>query len=153
MRKELSLSLAGISLTGAFMGLAHGGKDMATTALLFPMIAVGIPLLTLPALYIAAAYVGAAPEPRTLISSSVAGLRTAGFLLLGMLPALVFLLATATQPSTCITLTGIVAAAGAMLGIQSMFTHTAAPSPRFAVVFCLWAAVTMGIGSRASRGR
>lgn len=148
-RQDTGLAIAGIVLTGAAVGLPHGASATLHGALGLPLLVLGVMVTTVPAFYIAAAYLGAAPEPPAVLGAAASGLHRGGIYLLGLFPALAFLLAAARSDVDHLLLCTLAVAAGTTVGLAAMGRALAAsnPSRQLAEVFLLWALVAAGLGS------
>lgn len=145
---------AALAVAGpAALGVVLTARDVAsvTEVIRLPVLWVGVAALMTPALYIAAALSGLAPSLRDVGRVTLDGLSRGGGLLLGLAPALLFLVATALSADLAHALVGVVAGLGALAGLGVLFHELcvrtdASVTARF--VFMGWSAVLLGIGAQ-----
>lgn len=144
---RLALAVAG----PAALGVALASRDIgsASEVLRLPVLWIGVAALMTPALYIVAALSGLAPSAREVVGSAVDALGRGGGLVLGLAPALLFLVATSFSGAVARGLVGLAAIVGAVAALGVLFHRLyvepdAGVSARF--VFMGWAAVLLGIG-------
>jgi len=147
--RGLPLALAGPALAGAALGLPHGPAALATRAALLPAIIVGVALIMLPALYIGAAFLGVAPNARSVISAAGSALADTGMVFLGLAPALLFLVAASTVTTTVVGLGYLTVALAVAIGLRALYLRLFTGNARRSVpLFACWAMVSLGIGAR-----
>lgn len=144
-----ALALAGPAALGAALA-AHDVGALGEVARL-PLLWVGVAALMTPALYIGAALSGLSPSAREVGGAAVDALARGGGLLLGLAPALLFLVVTSFSAEAGRALVGVAALVGAVAGLGVLFRRLcvepdAGVTPRF--VFLGWAAVLLGIGAQ-----
>jgi hypothetical protein len=125
-----------------------GGEVMLLYMALVPAILFGVLGLMIPALYIGAATAGIAPSARTVLDAAGRALCDMGRILLGLAPALAFLLATAAVPSALWPVAVGVIALGVLISMKALYGALAAanaPAGRILAVFVPWALVSLGI--------
>ncbi len=142
-------ALGGTGLLGLWLGTQITDYSMPQAGFGLPLAVLFSALIMAPALYIGAAVVKAAPTPGAVLRGLVQGLDDAGLALLGLLPAVMFLGATA-ESEVVVALVSFGALAGAMLfGARLVFSRVF-PTPearlRALPVFGAWVVVSMGIG-------
>jgi len=142
-------ALAGTGLLGFWLGLRTESLSLWKATLGVPLAVLGAALISAPALYIGAAVVRAAPSPGAVLSGLARGLDDAGLALLGLLPAILFLGATARRAEVA-AVVALAALAGSMLfGLRLLYGRvfpTVEARVRALPVFGAWAAVSLGIG-------
>lgn len=115
-----------------------------------PLAAISV-LVTLPALYIAAALTGAAPPLGRLVSEGASALESGSIALLGLTPALLFLLATAGHNQAAVLLGRGTIAIGTVVALRSLFVRAFVPEgARAALVFVIWSLVAVGLAAHLS---
>lgn len=145
-------AVTGPAVAGACLGL---GTNLATTlrwAGSLPLFIVTLAVMTLPALYIATSLAGEAPAFGRVVGAALDALDDAGLVMLGLAPALAFLVVT-TQNAHTIDLALLVVAVPMLLGLRSLFlTLFASERPltqvasRTVLTYVVWSAVALGIG-------
>lgn len=146
--RSVPLILAGPALVGAALGLQGGPVQILSHAATLPLILVGVALLMLPALYIGAAFLGVAPEARAIPLRGAAAMRDTSIILLGLVPALFFLVAASLEPATATTLGVLVVGLAAVLGLRSLYLRLFEAASGALPLFVLWSLVTFGIGGQ-----
>lgn len=146
---RMALALLGPAALG--LVLTAGDPGAFTEVLRLPLLWIGVAALMTPALYITAALSGLAPSLREVASATLDALSRGGGLLLGLAPALLFLVATSFSSRLAHDFVGVVAALGALAGLGLLFERLlvatdASATARF--VFFGWAAVLLGIGAQ-----
>lgn len=144
----------GLALAGpAALGVVLATRDVGAVSevLRLPVLWVGVAALMTPALYIGAALSGLAPSARDVGRVALDSLARGGGLLLGLAPALLFLVVTSFSDVTAQLLIGAAAFFAAFSSLAVLFRHLcvepdAGVLPRF--VFMGWAAVLLGIGAQ-----
>ena len=155
MSSTLSLQRApaligGPMLVGACFGLQTGLLEALEASVAVPAVLVGVALLMAPALYIGAAFLGVAPAARDAARAVGAALADAGLLMLGLVPAFAFLLATSGDVALFLLthLVVLTSVAVALLALRRrLFAGSGRPIASTAL-FLLWALVGLGIGER-----
>lgn len=147
--RHWALCLAG----PAALGAASAAKDSGaiTEVLRLPLVWVGVAALMVPALYIGVALSGRSPSGRQVLGSLADAVCRGGGLLLGLAPALLFLVVTSDRGPVVQGLVAGVAGIGALAGLSVLFRklcteRDAGVLARF--VFISWAAVLLGIGAQ-----
>jgi hypothetical protein len=142
-------ALGGTGLLGLWLGARVDGYGLLQTSLGLPLAVLFSALIMAPALYIGAAVVRAAPSPGAVLQGLARGLDDAGLALLGLLPAVMFLGATAKNEGVVIFV-GLTALGGALLFGTRLLFGRVFPTPearlRVLPVFGAWVVVSMGIG-------
>lgn len=152
---RLAFGMGGFALVGACLGLRTDLTASLILAAALPAIWIGVALLTTPALYIGAAFMGVNPDPRRTMAALKRGLADAGIVLAGLTPALLFLTATTTNRVLSMLIGLAVLAMGAMLaqGIvyPRLFPRQAGEPAyiRFRTrgLWLAWSLVGLGIGA------
>ena len=111
-----------------------------------PAVVFAVAALTLPALYIAAAVVGAAPPIGDVVRAVGRALHALGLVHLGLVMPLAFLVASSGS-ETAFAL-GAIGAAIALKVLRAALFGDGAPAGGRAVLFWSWAAVALVIGGR-----
>lgn len=146
--QDLVLATAGIVLAGAAAGLPQGGAAAAAGGVALPLIVAGVVATTVPALYIGAAYLGVAPSAAAIAGAVRAGVRSGGLYALGLAPAMLFLLSTATGATMRAMVPGLVTYAGAVAGLAAMSRALELHERRrFGRLFAAWAILALSIGA------
>lgn len=143
------VALAGPALAGAVLNLPFGPVRLAAGAALLPAILLGVTLVMVPALYIGATLLGAAPPVDTVAVAAARGLRACGILLLGLCAPSAFLLATAHGRVGTALLTLAVVGGGAAVALRTLYRDVfpdAAARRKILPLFVAWTAVTIAIG-------
>src|SRR5262249_33500660 len=149
--EALLFILGGPAAAGAAVGVRFGVRGLLIGALYWCAVNVGVMVLMLPALHIAFSLVGQATPPKTTVDAGNRALRASGLVLLGLAPAMLFLLSTAGSDGWVAPLAVSAATAGAAAGLRSIFEHLfgdSAIKKRSLVAFALWALVALMIGGR-----
>lgn len=144
------LALAGPAAAGAAAGLPLGSRHMIVHAAALPGIVVGVTVFMLPALYIATTLAGVSPPAARVGHAALAGLRSTGILLLGLSPALLFLLTTTSAGLLSLLLIGVVFAGSALVGMRALYSRLFDDSvsrARSIPVFVGWSLVCLGLAT------
>lgn len=144
-------AVAGPLLMGSALGLAHGPSAALVGAIGMGALVGGLAAIMLPALYIGSAFAGQAPEARQVLEAAGEALREMGVLLVGLSPALAFLLVTAGSDGAQTVLSMLVVALGAAMGLRAFFTRLCGgqrPQPAMSALYLAWAGVCMGLGAQ-----
>lgn len=144
-------AVAGPAVAGAACGLCLGNGHTLRLAVSLPAIFVGLALLTGPALYIAAAFLDLAPEPGRLARGVARSVSDAGIVLLGLCPALLLLISTATATRSVLAFSVMVVALAAVLGLGLACLRVFGGRGhlgRGLALSMVWALICMGIGAR-----
>lgn len=145
--RELLLAAAGPLTVGAV--LAARLQDPAPLVAV-PVSVFAVTALTLPALYIATAVVGAAPPLGHVVKAVGRALVALGVVLLGLAMPLGFLVATAGR-GTAFGLGALALAAAAAIGLRALhvalFEHERPMTGR-GLLFVTWAVIALVIGAR-----
>lgn len=146
MRHHLPI-LLGPAITGLILGLSEGPEIAALRALLLTLVILGCALMMLPPLYIATSLTQEAPPLHDFIRSGHLTLSHTGRLMLGLSPALLFLVSTTTSPTAVLVLGHLTVALTLVLALKSLF-HTLFPEPSETLpgIFIAWSLLTLGIG-------
>ncbi len=151
--REVGLTLAGPGFAGLALGLPGGSgsvRHAAKLAVALPALYLGVALLMLPALYIALSLAGHAAPLGELVEQLARAMRDAGLALLGLVPALLFLVSTGTGADLPEALAygtvGLGAVAGLRLLERRLFAGADHPRPLAQTAFVTWAAVALGLG-------
>lgn len=147
--RSLALGIGGPAVIGAALGLAEGPAGLAARAAELPAIVLCIGLVMLPALYIGAAFLGLSPEPKAVAAAARDSIAAVGTVLLGLAPALAFLVAASTRPPAARLLGWLVLGAAALIGVRALYVRLfERVEARAFVLFAAWSAVGLGIGAR-----
>ncbi|MEZ4472214.1 MAG: hypothetical protein R3F60_15750 [bacterium] len=148
-RLPLLLALGGPALLGLWLAIRVESCGFAQGTIGLPLAVLATALISVPALYIGAAVFKAAPSPGVVVAGIARSLDDAGLVLLGLMPAVLFLGATARSSKIALLL-GLLALGGsAVFGLRLAFSRlftTAEARVRVLPVFGAWAVVTLGIG-------
>jgi ABC-type transport system involved in cytochrome c biogenesis permease subunit len=145
----LPIIIAGPALIGAALGLPEGVGTSAARAAVLPAIVVGVALLTLPALYIGAAFFGVAPRAQAVVRSASGALKDMGIVFFGLAAPLVFLVAASTESTTVRILGQLAVSLGVVLGFRALYVRLFdRRSLRALTLFVCWAMVSFGIGAQ-----
>lgn len=140
--------VAGPVAIGACMLL--GRAPDAGSALSLPAVWIGVLFVMLPTLYIGAAILGIAPSAADLGRAATNSLERSSIALLGLAPALAFLIGTSVEAFTADVLAKAVLVVGALIGLGSfyrgVFTDYSTRVRGF-VLFAAWAVIAMAIGT------
>jgi len=139
--------VAGWSAAGACLGLPLGTLPLLERALQVPAAALGATVLMLPALYIGSALCGVQSGLRQVVASTALALRASGVFLLGLAPALAFLLVTIQGPAAAGILFNGALLLAAVLGLRRL--HAVLLGERAEsglLLFGAWCAVLVGLG-------
>lgn len=150
-RARALLAAAGPACAGAVIGAPFGVSLAATQAAVLPAVIVGVAAATFPALYVGLSLFRCAPPTRELLVAAGRALNAIGILLLGLTPALAFLLLTADAPRTVLALCAIPAVAvSALLGLRALL-GAIIPTLRQRVLLlpltAVWSTVVLGLGA------
>jgi len=144
------LAIAGPAAAGAAVGMPLGTKQLLAHAIAVPGIIVGVTVFMIPALYIATTLAGVSPPAARVARAALGGLRSTGVLLLGVSPALLFLLITTPVGFLSLLLIGTVLAGAAVVGMRALysllFDGTGSPA-RSIPVFAGWSLVCLGLAT------
>jgi hypothetical protein len=145
--RRIAVAAAGPVFLGAVLSARLGAP---TPVVALPLVVAGLTALTVPALYIASAAIGAAPAPHVIAGAVGRALAALGAALCGLAVPLAFL-AWSASATTGVVLgsLALVVAAGFALGAlyRSLFAGQSASFSRDAL-FAVWATVALGIGAR-----
>jgi hypothetical protein len=144
------LALGGPLAIGAILGMRSGAYATGADALSLPAVVFGVTLLMMPALYILASLLGAAPEAGEVAAATGAGLRACGTALLGLAGPAAFLAATADGAGIPKLTGAMVVIAGGLCGLRALYVGLFAGrgGQRAAVLFTCWSALVLALGSR-----
>jgi hypothetical protein len=145
--RRLAVATAGPIQLGGVLS-ARLGEIAALVAL--PLIVAGLTALTIPALYIGSAAIGAAPPPAEIAGAVGRALASLGAALCGLAVPLGFLVAT-SQPGVGVVLGSIALVTAALFGLGALHRGMFAGQPPSLTrdgMFVVWAAVALGIGAR-----
>jgi len=150
-RVRALLAAAGPACAGAAIGAPFGLAQAATEAALLPAVIVGVAAATFPALYVGLSLFRCAPPTRELVAAGGRALGATGMLLLGLTPALLFLLLTADEPARVLALCAIPAVAiSAVLGLRALFSSIVENWRQRLLLLPLtavWSTVVLGLGA------
>ena len=163
------LALGGAAATGAILGLPEGPMVIGARALALPAILLGVAVVMVPPLYIASTTFGVAPPAARFLECTSDALRDGGRVLLGMAPALAFMVATSTIGETVWVLGNLVVVLAALLATRTLYLSLffggigaeAARGPlvearllprRPMMIYLLWIAVGGTIGANLFQG-
>lgn len=144
------IAVAGPSAAGVAIGMPLGTRQMLIHAAVVPGIVVGVTLFMIPALYIASTLAGVSPPADCVARAALCGLRSTGVLLLGLSPALLFLLSTTPVGFVSLLLIAAVLAAAAVAGMRALYKmlfDSAERAARSIPVFAAWAVVCFGLAT------
>jgi hypothetical protein len=145
------LMVGGPALIGVCAGSPLGVAAALRQGAAVPAVVLGISAMMIPALYIGASFVGAAPSARRMWRATTGTLRDIGSVSLGLAPALAVLIATAQDPSVATAFGALTMAAAAVLGLRALYLRLFAGQRRglWALpLYTIWALVSLGIGWR-----
>ncbi len=125
----LLVAFGGPAAAGALLGLRAGAADALAQAGALPAVMAGTAALTLPALYIGASILGLVPAADVMARATLAALRATGLLLLGLAPALAFLIATLPSPSVALALVAAATAGAVLAGLRTLHLALSAAAP------------------------
>jgi hypothetical protein len=144
---RLALATAGPLLLGGVLSARLGAP---APMLALPLIVAGLTAVTVPALYIGSAAIGAAPAPSVIAGAVGRALAALGAALCGMAVPLAFLVATSSA-GTGVALGSLALIAAALFALgtlhRGMFGGQLVSVSRDGL-FVLWSAVALGIGAR-----
>lgn len=92
--RDAAWAIGGPALVGFGLGLCADLMTGVMMALALPSVFVGVVLLTIPTLYISAAFLGVAPQASVVVGALRRGLADSGRVLLALSPSLALLAAT-----------------------------------------------------------
>ncbi len=149
LQKNLA-ALGSLAALGAIMGLRLDWISAGSLALQMPLNILMVVLMTAPALYIGAAFIGIAPPAAKMFLGMGSSLRDGGLLLLGLIPPLLFLNSTTVFPSTGMLLGVMTLAMVALLTLALLYRRLFQEGKgiRALLFFGLWSMATLGIGLR-----
>lgn len=157
-RPVLAWALLGPAALGAWVALRYIASDVPGPGgdAIFIRLTLGMPLailgaaaLTAPALYIGSAVMKADARPRHMLRQIAHGLDGAGLVMLGLMPAVLFLGATTTHPGIAAFVAGAALAGAIIFGVRLLFGRlyrSTESRVRALPVYAAWAVVTLGIG-------
>lgn len=159
-RPLLAWALLGPAVIGAWIALRVGLSDVpvgdggvgtfARLALGVPLAIVGAAVLTAPALYIGSAFVNVSLRPGAMLREIAVGLDGAGLVMLGLMPAVLFLGATISDPIVASAIASMALAGAVVFGVRLLFGRlypTGIERVKAIPVYVCWAAVSLGIGA------
>jgi hypothetical protein len=150
-RRESLIQTGVIALGPVAAGLGLGLNELTVAAAVRIPTVFGLSAaLMVPALYIGAALAGIAPPLETFLRATRDGFRASSVLLLGLCPAIAFLVSTSSVDQSMGLLGQGVVLTAALFGLRAMYAKTFAGVTdrlRSFVVFGVWALVTLGIGA------
>lgn len=159
-RPLLSWALLGPAVIGAWIALRVGLSDAPVGgegASMFGRLALGVPLailgaavLTAPALYIGSAFMKAELRPGNMLRQIAIGLDGAGLVMLGLMPAVLFLGATISDPIMASVIAAMALGGSVVFGVRLLFGRLYTSSVeriKAMPVYCAWAVVSVGIGA------
>lgn len=144
------IAVAGPAAAGAAVGLPLGTRQMLAHAAAVPGIIVGVTVFMIPALYIATTLAGVSPPAARVGRAALGGLRSTGILLLGISPALLFLLTTTPVGLLSLLLIAVVLLGSALIGLRALYSllfDGAASHARSIPVFAGWSLVCLGLAT------
>lgn len=115
------LALGGAAATGAIVALPEGPLAIGARALFLPAIVAGVAAVMIPPLYIASTTFGVAPPPKRFLECALHAMRDGGRVLLGLAPALAFMVATATVAESIWVLGNLVVILAALLAVRTLY--------------------------------
>ena len=149
-------ALAGPAAMGMAMGLGASIGAVIQWGVALPLMVGGLALVLVPALYIAISLSGNAPAPAPgdVARAALTALNDVGTMLLGLAPALGFMVVTTQNRATIIVAT-VFLAIGVVLALRGLFLRLFAtegpvwvvPAPTV-VAYLAWCAVSLGIGAQ-----
>lgn len=159
-RPLLSWALLGPAVIGAWIALRVGLSDaplgdggagtFARLTLGVPLAILGAAVLTAPALYIGSAFMKAELRPGAMLRQIAIGLDGAGLVMLGLMPAVLFLGATITDPVIASVVAAMALGGAVVFGVRLLFGRLyASPVERIKAmpVYAVWSVVSLGIGA------
>lgn len=158
-RPILAWALLGPAVVGAWVALRIIASDAplgGNDGVLFGRLALGMPLailgaaaLTAPALYIGSAVMKVDARPRQMLHQIAVGLDGAGLVMLGLMPAVLFLGATISDPVIAALIAATALGGSIVFGVRLLFGRLYASTEeriKALPVYGAWAVVTLGIG-------
>ncbi len=146
----LLLAAAGPLAAGACLTLRLEPADIPLGAASLAAVILGLAALMLPGLYISTAFTGVAPPARHVLRAALDALGATGLLLLGLSPALAFLVATTTSWGAAFTLGHLVVGLASLIGLRTLYTRLFTPERALKAlpVYLIWALITLVMGWR-----
>jgi hypothetical protein len=144
---RIALAAAGPILLGGVLS-ARLGEIAPLVAL--PLIVAGLTALTIPALYIGSAAIGAAPAPDAIAASVGRALASLGAALCGLAVPLAFLVATSAT-GVGVGLGSVALVVASLFGLGALYRGLFSGQPPSFLrdgLFGVWALVALGIGAR-----
>ena len=147
--KTLAVAVAGMALVGACLGMRGGFESMVWRTAVIPVAYFGIAAMTIPALYVGTAYLGAAPSAPAVVKASKRALRDIGVVFLGMAPAIAFLMVSLDSTFTAGILAFLVMGFGSAVGLRTFYTRVSCVERKghALVMFLVWAGVSLQAGA------
>jgi hypothetical protein len=145
--RRVAVAAAGPVFLGAVLSARLGAPEPIVA---LPLIVAGLTALTVPALYIASAAIGAAAGPGVILAAVGRALASLGAALCGLAVPLAFLAGTASATTGVVLgALALVVATGFALGTlhRALFAGQTASFSRD-LLFAVWAIVALGIGAR-----
>lgn len=133
---------------GACLAAPGGPLLMAKIGAAMLLITAGVAALMLPALYIASAFVGAGGSARQLIHAAASALVDSGALLLGLAPALLFLVTTSTSELAAVLLFHAALGLATVIALRGLYARAFGGSAGALLavpLFVLWSLVGVGL--------
>ena len=152
LSRELLWIIGGPLLVGACLGAPFELAVFLRTTIGVPAVYFGVALLMAPALYFAGAFLGVTPPVHQMVVAVRATLRELGILLVGLAPALLFLVVSAQRGTTVMVLGHVVLGLATLVVLVAFNRRLFAGQPRRVVAFLfymVWSALCIGIGWRA----
>lgn len=144
------IALAGPAAAGAVIGVPLGSRQILVQAATVPAAIVGVTAFMVPALYIASTLAGISPPAQEVGRAVLGGLRSTGLLLLGLSPALLFLLTTTPNELLSLLLIALALLGAAAVGMRALYGLLFGPSvPRLRSlpVYGGWVLVCLGLAA------
>ena len=144
--RSICLALGGSAAAGLCVSL-HASSSWAPAAAV-PLVLFGVTAVMIPALYIGTAMIGAAPPLSEMGRATTQALWGAGLVLLGLCPALCFLIATSNATAAFWLARGTIGISVA-IGLRVLFAAAFhRHRGRAALLFVVWSLFAIGIGDR-----
>lgn len=157
-RPILSWALLGPAVVGAWIALrltvsnlpfADFPSLLLRLALGLPLAILGAAILTAPALYIGSAFMKVKARPSAMLKQIAIGLDGAGLVMLGLMPAVLFLGATLSDPVVATLIASAALGGSVIFGVRLLFGRLYESGDdrlKALPVYGAWAVVSLGIG-------
>jgi len=146
-KSDAAIVALGPVVAGACLALGHG--NTIATAVRVPVVFVVVAAMMVPALYIGAALLGIAPSARKVAGGVFTAFRSASLVLLGLAPAVAFMVASASEDQSMGLLGQGVVLIGGLMALRALYREVfdeCASRARAVALYGVWAVVSLGIG-------